>query len=87
MKKGLFASLLALPAFLFVHSANAAPITGQANIAGNVSVSAGSIAFSPTFTNTAGAMETGVVRGSHGRYDSKLGWWCNDREYFCSRLH
>ena len=73
MKKSLFASLLALPAFLFVNSANAAAVTGQANIAGNVSASAASITFSPTFTNTSGAMETGAFAGLTGGTIQSLG--------------
>lgn len=66
MRKSLFATVLAVPAFLFINSANAAPITGQANIAGNVDVSASAIEFSPAFTNTAGAMETGSFAGLTG---------------------
>jgi hypothetical protein len=60
------AGLLAIPAFLFTTTAHATPVTGQANIAGNVSVTATTITFQPTFTNTAGAMETGAFAGLTG---------------------
>ena len=63
MKKTIFTSVLAVPALLFVGSATAAPITGQANIAGNITVSGSMVDFSPTFVNTAGAMETGSFAG------------------------
>jgi hypothetical protein len=46
--------------------AQAAPITGEANIAGNVSVSLTSISFNPSFVNTTGAMETGSFAGLTG---------------------
>lgn len=65
-KRSLFASLLAIPALLLTSTAQAAPITGSANIAGNVSVSGTSINFSPTFTSTTGAMETGSFAGLTG---------------------
>ncbi len=65
-KRSLLASLLAVPALLITGSAQAAPITGVANIAGNVSVSGSSILFSPTFTNTTGATETGSFTGLTG---------------------
>ena len=55
----LLSSLLAVPFSFFATSAQATPVNGQANIAGNVTVSATSINFSPTFVTTAGAMETG----------------------------
>ncbi len=41
-------------------------MTGQANIAGNVSVDLTSIVFNPTFTNTPGALETGSFAGLTG---------------------
>ena len=63
MRKTIFASALTVPAFLFVSSVAAAPITGQANIAGNITVSGSMVDFSPTFVNTAGAMETGSFAG------------------------
>ena len=66
LKQSIFTSLLAIPALLVVSSAQAAPITGQANIAGNVNVSASSILFQPTFTSTTGAMETGAYAGLTG---------------------
>ena len=66
MKKKIFASLLAVPAFLCLSSASAATITGQANIAGNVTVTGTTIDFSPTFVNTTGAMETGSFAGLTG---------------------
>jgi len=44
--------------------AQAAPITGQANIAGNVTVTFNSINFNPSFVNTGpGALETGSFTG------------------------
>jgi len=60
------AGLVALPAFLLTTMAYATPVTGEANIAGNVSVTATNINFSPTFTTTAGAMETGSFAGVTG---------------------
>ncbi len=66
LKKSFLASLLAIPAFLFVSSANAAPITGGANIAGNVDVTGSSVTFAPTFTSTFGASETGSFAGLTG---------------------
>ena len=47
-------------------TAHAAAVTGEANIAGNVSVDLHSINFNPTFTNTPGAMETGSFAGLTG---------------------
>jgi len=46
--------------------ARATPITGQANIAGNVTVTLTSINFNPSFVNTTGAMETGAFAGLTG---------------------
>jgi len=46
--------------------AQAAPITGHANIAGNVTVTFNSINFNPTFVSTTGAMETGSFSGLTG---------------------
>lgn len=66
IKRSLFASLLAVPALLITGSAQATPVTGVANIAGNVNVSATSVAFNPSFTNTTGAMETGSFAGLTG---------------------
>lgn len=63
LNKLFLAGLLAVPALVVSPSANAAPITGQANIAGNVTVSGTAVTFSPTFTNTVGAMETGAFSG------------------------
>ncbi len=57
--RSLFAGLLAIPLSFFATSAQATPVNGIANIAGNVTVSATSINFAPTFVTTAGAMETG----------------------------
>ncbi|MFL6447231.1 MAG: PEP-CTERM sorting domain-containing protein [Bryobacteraceae bacterium] len=51
---------------LLTNVAQAAPITGMANIAGNVSVTFTSINFNPSFVNTAGAMETGAFAGLTG---------------------
>jgi hypothetical protein len=66
LKSTVFRSMLALPALLLVNSLNATPVTGMANIAGNVSVNATSINFSPTFVSTTGAMETGDFAGLTG---------------------
>src|SRR3954453_13884859 len=57
-KTVLGAGLLA-PMLFMAGSAQAAAVSGQANIAGNVTVTANSINFAPTFVNTPGAMETG----------------------------
>src|SRR3982750_2559345 len=61
IKSTLFGGLLAVSALL-----QATPVTGIANIAGNVTVQDGVIAFSPTFTATTGAMETGAFIGLTG---------------------
>lgn len=66
LKQSIFSSMVAAAALLVVSSAHAAPITGQANIAGNVDVSGTAINFAPTFVNTAGAMETGAFSGLTG---------------------
>lgn len=55
-----------MPVLLISTSANAAPITGEANIAGNVTVSGGAISFNPTFTSTTGATQTGAFAGLTG---------------------
>ena len=66
LKRTLLSSLLVLPVLLITNSANAATVTGTANIAGNVTVQDGTITFAPTFTNTSGAMETGDFAGLTG---------------------
>lgn len=66
LKQTIFTSLLAVPAMLVVSSAQAAPITGQANIAGNVDVGPTFVNFAPTFVSTTGAMETGDFSGLTG---------------------
>lgn len=66
IKRSLFAGLLAIPALFITGSAQAAPITGVANIAGNVNVSGTTVAFNPTFTNTLGATESGSFAGLTG---------------------
>jgi len=66
LKRTILTSLLAIPALLITNSANATPVTGIANIAGNVTVQDGTITFEPTFTNTSGAMETGDFAGLTG---------------------
>ena len=66
LKLHIFTGLLAMAVLLMVSPAQAAPITGQANIAGNVDVSQSSVLFAPTFTNTTGAMETGAYAGLTG---------------------
>ncbi len=60
------ASLLAIPALLLTGSAQATPVTGVSNIAGNVDVTSNSILFAPTFVTTAGAAETGSFAGLTG---------------------
>lgn len=60
------AGLLALPLSLLTYSANAAAVTGVANIAGSVTVTSTSVNFTPTFTNTTGANETGSFAGLTG---------------------
>ncbi len=62
----LFAGMLAIPLSFIIPAAQATPVTGVANIAGNVSVNGTSVNFAPTFTNTAGAMETGDFAGLTG---------------------
>jgi hypothetical protein len=66
LKHSFWAGLFAVPAFLFTQAAHAAPITGQANIAGNVNVNGSSIIFQPAFTTTSGATETGSFAGLTG---------------------
>src|SRR3954462_7965542 len=66
LHRSLFAGLLAVPFFFDASSVNAAVVSGEANIAGNVTVTANSILFNPTFTNTAGARETGSFTGLTG---------------------
>lgn len=67
LKRTFLASLLATSALLFTNSAYATPVTGQANIAGNVTVSSSTITFAPTFTQGApGSMETGDFAGLTG---------------------
>lgn len=66
LNRSLFASLLAVPALLLTGSAQAASVTGVANIAGNVDVTANSVLFAPHFVTTAGAMETGSFAGLTG---------------------
>ena len=52
---------------LLTNLAQAAPITGMANIAGNVTVTATTINFAPTFTNgVPGSTETGSFAGLTG---------------------
>lgn len=61
------ASLLAIPLSFLAVSAQAAPVTGMANIAGNVTVTRDSIQFDPQFVvPVAGAMETGNFTGLTG---------------------
>lgn len=51
---------------LLTVAASATPVTGMANIIANVSVSGTSVVFSPTFTTTQGASETGDFAGLQG---------------------
>ena len=66
LKQTIFTSLLAVPALLVVSSAQATPVTGEANIAGSVSVNLTTVNFNPTFTSTTGGMETGDFAGLTG---------------------
>ena len=66
LKQSILMSLPAMALALLVSPAQAAPITGQANIAGNVDVRSDAVLFAPTFVNTAGAMETGAYAGLTG---------------------
>ncbi len=66
LKRSMLAGLLAVPAALFTGSLQAAPITGGANIVGNVVVSGSTVNFSPTFSNSNGASETGDFAGLTG---------------------
>src|SRR4051812_50026724 len=62
----LFVGLGLVSCSLLTNVAQAAPITGMANIAGNVGVTFTSINFNPSFVNTTGAMETGSFAGLTG---------------------
>jgi hypothetical protein len=62
----LFVGLGLVSCSLLTNVAQAAPITGMANIAGNVGVTFTSINFNPSFVNTTGAMETGSFSGLTG---------------------
>ncbi len=65
LKRSFLAGLLAIPAFLG-GTLHAAPITGFANIAGNVTVGATYVQFAPTFSAPIGATETGSFTGLTG---------------------
>jgi hypothetical protein len=65
-KPSLVLSLGLLSCSLLTNVAQAAPITGEANIAGNVTVTNTNINFNPTFVNTTGANETGAFAGLTG---------------------
>ena len=59
---------------LLTNVALSAPITGTANIAGNVAVTGNNIIFNSTFVNTAGASETGAFAGlTSGTIGSLMG--------------
>ena len=64
--KSLLGAGLLAPMLFVAASAQAESVSGQANIAGNVTVTANSINFAPTFVNTSGAMETGSFAGLTG---------------------
>ena len=66
LTRSLFAGLLAIPLSFLAVSAQAATVSGEANIAGNVTVQGGNVTFAPTFTSTTGAMETGDFAGLTG---------------------
>ena len=55
--------VLTLAACLFTGLIQATPVTGTANIAGNLTMSLSNITFQPTFTTTSGAVETGDFAG------------------------
>lgn len=57
---------LAISALFVAMPAGATPITGSANIVGNVNVSASGVSFLSTFTSSAGAAETGDFSGLLG---------------------
>ncbi len=61
-----FASLIALSAIFIPRPVIATPVTGLANIAGNVTVSGNGVNFMPTFDGTSDAMETGDFTGLTG---------------------
>jgi hypothetical protein len=65
-KPSLLLSLGLVSCSLLTNVAQAAPITGEANIAGNVTVTFNSINFNPSFVNTAGATESGAFAGLTG---------------------
>jgi hypothetical protein len=64
--RGFLVATLIAPISFLATSAQAAAVSGEANIAGNVSVSNSSILFNPAFVNTPGAMETGSFAGLTG---------------------
>jgi hypothetical protein len=64
--RGLLVATLLAPISFMATSAQAAAVSGEANIAGNVNVSSSSINFNPLFVNTAGAAETGSFAGLTG---------------------
>lgn len=64
--RGLLVATLLAPMTFMATSAQAAAVSGEANIAGNVSVSSTNILFNPQFVNTAGAAETGSFAGLTG---------------------
>ena len=65
-KHPVLTGVLSMSAFLFTGLAQATPVTGSANIAGNLTLSLNSASFQPTFTTTTGAMETGDFAGLTG---------------------
>lgn len=65
MNKKILAGLLALPALFFAPNGSATPVTGFANIIGNVDVSGNSINFMPAFSN-GGALERDDFAGLTG---------------------
>ena len=66
LKSFITAGLLALPLSFLSVSANAAAVTGVANIAGSATITSTSIDFNPVFTPTAGGNETGSFAGLTG---------------------
>ena len=71
-KPSLVLSLGLLSCSLLTNVAQAAPITGEANIAGNVTVTNTNINFNPTFVNTIRGKRNRCVCWSHGRHDTEL---------------
>jgi hypothetical protein len=71
-QRSLLTTLLVVPLSFILPSAQATPVTGQANITGTVSLNARDISFAQHFTTTAGAAETSDFAGLAGGVINKL---------------